>query len=382
MTQSPVPPEPAGAGASSSFQKRGRRARTQAERNRWLRWFAYFSCASTLFLIFMGALVKSHDAGLSVPDWPQSFGRNMFLLPPSEWIGSEHMGVGAEGGVFWEHSHRLIASFVGMLVLVLCVWLTIRERRLGVLLLGFGALVLVIAQGVLGGLTVLMKLPVAVSVMHGVTAQTFLVVMIALAYLLSREWFRRKEHVAQENTAPVLRWGLVLFAAVYTQLVIAAIMRHWGAGMAIPDFPTTAGRWLPILSQEALAWSNDWRAAVSRELGLGFAPVTMGQMAIHLAHRVMALVIVVLCAVLTVKVFRHTRGNRRLRSAVLLVDVLVVAQAKLGMFVVWTMLGPIITSLHVVMGAAVLAVTALTVLRAWPVEPRVPTADEAMPEAA
>jgi cytochrome c oxidase assembly protein subunit 15 len=306
----------------------------------------------------------------------------MFLLPPSEWVGAEHMGVGAAGGAFWEHSHRLVASFVGMLVLVLCGWLVIRERRLGVLLLGFGALVLVIAQGVLGGLTVLMKLPVSVSVMHGVAGQTFLVVMIVLAYVLSREWFRRRERVEEGDKGPALRWALLLFLAVYAQLIIAAIMRHWGAGMAIPDFPTTAGRWIPWLNEDALAWVNDWRKAVSRELGLGFAPVTMGQMVVHFTHRAMALVIVVLCVVLTVKTYRHASGNRRLRSAVLLVDALVAVQATLGMFVVWTMLGPVITSVHVVVGAALLAACALAVLRALPLENREAAAGEALPEAA
>src|SRR5437667_2183294 len=114
--------------------------------------------ACTLFLIFVGGLVTSTGSGLSVPDWPLSYGR---LMPPMV------------GGIFYEHGHRMVASAVGLLTVVLAVWLSRREPRAWVRRLGYAALAAVVAQGVLGGLTVIFLLPTAVSVAHACLAQTF-----------------------------------------------------------------------------------------------------------------------------------------------------------------------------------------------------------------
>ena len=113
--------------------------------------FAKFVVACTVLLILAGSLVTSHDAGLSVPDWPTSYGWNMFTFPPSMWVGN----------ILYEHGHRLIASTVGFLTIVLAVWLWLAEPRRWLRWLGVAALGAVVAQGLLGGLTVLFFLPAA-----------------------------------------------------------------------------------------------------------------------------------------------------------------------------------------------------------------------------
>ena len=125
--------------------------------------FAVFTAAATLCLIVAGGLVTSTESGLSVPDWPTTYGQNMFTFPLSKMVG----------GIRFEHTHRLIASGVGMLTVVLAIWLARREPRRWVRRLGYFALGAVVAQGLLGGLTVLLFLPPAVSVAHACLAQTF-----------------------------------------------------------------------------------------------------------------------------------------------------------------------------------------------------------------
>src|SRR5688500_5578535 len=142
----------------------------------WRHRFAVATVAATLALIFIGGLVTSTGSGLSVPDWPLSYG---MLMPPMV------------GGVFYEHGHRMAASFVGLLTLILAVWTARVEARPGVRRLAWSALWAVVAQGVLGGLTVLLYLPPAISVAHACLAQTFLCLTIALAYATSREWLQR-----------------------------------------------------------------------------------------------------------------------------------------------------------------------------------------------
>lgn len=325
-----------------------------------LRKFAKVVCLATLILIFMGGLVKSHDAGLSVVGWPGSDGHNMFTYPLSKWI--DKTGVGIDGK-FWEHSHRLVATLVGVLTLLLSVFLVFRDKRLWVGLLGFGALFLVIVQGVLGGVTVLMGLPTWVSVLHGVIAQAFLVIMIILAYSQSVEFGQRK---AEREYVPraMARWSAAVFALVFVQLIVAAVMRHSDAGLAIPDFPQTAGRLVPILNQEALEYVNSWRHTYSIETQVGLKPVTMGQMHIHFTHRVFALFIVLAAGWLTYRAFQLARGNKRLLSAVVIFDVLVIVQVCLGAWTIWSARGPWVTSLHVLAGAATLGWSALMLLRA------------------
>src|ERR1700681_4778369 len=124
----------------------------------WLHRYAVLLAVCTLFLVVAGASVTSKEAGLSVPDWPLSYGQ---VMPPMV------------GGVFFEHGHRMVATTVGMLTIGLVIFLARAERRAWMRKLGWIALAAVVAQGVLGGLTVLLLLPPAVSISHACLAQLF-----------------------------------------------------------------------------------------------------------------------------------------------------------------------------------------------------------------
>ena len=145
----------------------------------WLHRFACLLAAGTFLLIVAGASVTSNRAGLSVPDWPTSYGYPLLQFPFSKMVG----------GIFYEHGHRLIASAVGLLTLILAVWLLRAEQRCGVRYLGLAALGAVLLQGILGGLTVKLFLPPSVSVAHAALAEAFFCITIALAMLTSRRWF-------------------------------------------------------------------------------------------------------------------------------------------------------------------------------------------------
>ena len=244
-TASPVTAPTTGPRASPA----GRRPRTMAEttsfgrtppapRARGLHGFALAVAAATLLLVFAGGLVTSTESGLSVPDWPTTYGQNMFTFPVSKWVG----------GIRYEHVHRLIASGVGLLTVALAVWLARREPRRWVRRLGYFALAAVVAQGVLGGLTVLLLLPTAVSVAHACLAQTFFCLVVAIAVVTSPRWTSTARTLREALAAsPVGRAAAVTAGAVFLQLLVGAVMRHTKAGLAIPDFPLSLGRVVPPL---------------------------------------------------------------------------------------------------------------------------------------
>jgi cytochrome c oxidase assembly protein subunit 15 len=186
--------------------------------NRGLHGFTLFTAAATFLLIIAGALVTSNDAGLSVPDWPLSYGQ---LMPPMI------------GGIFYEHGHRMIASFVGMLTIVLAAWLWRVEQRGWVKKLGLAALAAVVAQGVLGGLTVIFLLPTAVSVGHASLAQLFFSTVVILALVTSPGWRRGfPGPPAAVDGSPSLRTLCVAAnGAIFGQLVLGAAFRHKGFGI-------------------------------------------------------------------------------------------------------------------------------------------------------
>src|ERR1043166_2869302 len=150
--------------------------------------FAVFTAGMTVVLIFAGGLVTSTESGLSVPDWPTTYGWNMFTFPVSKWVG----------GIFFEHGHRLIASFVGFLTVVLTVWTWLKEPRAWVRWLAAGALGTVIMQGVLGGLTVIFLLPPPISTAHACLAQAFFCLVIAIAMFTSPAWRKGLPEVEEQ----------------------------------------------------------------------------------------------------------------------------------------------------------------------------------------
>jgi heme a synthase len=265
--------------------------------------FAVVTAVATLGLIVAGGLVTSTESGLSVPDWPLSYGR---LMPPMV------------GGVFYEHGHRMVATTVGILTVVLAIWLARREPRRWVRRLGLLAVAAVIAQGVLGGLTVIFLLPTAVSVAHACLAQTFFCLTVAISVVTSPRW-----ESAAGKKEPLPRLAALTASAVFLQLLIGAVMRHTKAGLAIPDFPLSLGRIVP--------------------------PVDSFPVAIAFAHRAWALVVAGLVFATVVAALRA--GNRRTG---LFLGALVLAQIALGALTVLSRKNVAITTAHVVTGALLL----------------------------
>ncbi len=178
--------------------------------------FAVFTAFCTFVLLIVGALVTSNDAGLAVPDWPLSYGS---VAPPMV------------GGIFYEHGHRIVATFVGILMIVLAAWIQRREPRRWVRRLGWLALGAVVAQGILGGLTVLFYLPVAISVGHAAWAQIFFSTVVSLALLTSR-WWQSEQPQADDSGSPRMRTLAILsVAAIFLQLLLGAAFRHKGFGI-------------------------------------------------------------------------------------------------------------------------------------------------------
>jgi cytochrome c oxidase assembly protein subunit 15 len=276
-----------------------------APRSRALHRFAVATAVATLGLIVAGGLVTSTESGLSVPDWPLSYGR---LMPPMV------------GGVFYEHGHRMVATTVGILTVVLAVWLARREPRRWVRRLGYLAVATVVAQGVLGGLTVIFLLPTVVSVAHACLAQTFFCLVVMLAVVTSPRW----QPAHRWARASASRLPALAAASVFVQLVIGAVMRHTKAGLAIPDFPLSLGRVVPRIDSFPVA--------------------------IAFAHRTWALVVAGLVIAAALAAYRS--GLRR--SAVFL-GLLVPTQIALGALTVLSRKGVAITTAHVATGALLLA---------------------------
>jgi heme a synthase len=185
-------------------------------RPRGLHRFIVFTAVCTVGLLVAGALVTSNDAGLAVPDWPLSYGS---LLPP--WVG----------GIRWEHGHRMVAAFVGLLTIVLAIWAWRRESRRWVRWLAVGALGLVVLQGVLGGVTVLLDLPPSVSAAHATLAQLFFCTVASLALFTGRWWQSDLPQLEETGSPTVRLLGVVASAVVLLQLVFGAAFRHNGFGI-------------------------------------------------------------------------------------------------------------------------------------------------------
>ncbi|MFL3050677.1 MAG: heme o synthase [Candidatus Neomarinimicrobiota bacterium] len=303
-----------------------------------LRWFSKFTAFSTLILIFAGGLVTSTNSGLSVPDWPNTYGEFMFSFPYSKWVG----------GIFYEHIHRLIATFVGILTLLLSIFLWRFDKREWMHKLGWTALTAVIFQGLLGGLTVLFFLPTAISMTHGILAQSFFCLTIAIAFFLSNDWVKPSPKNLDLIDKSIVRWILILTGVIYMQLIFGALMRHTGSGLAVLDFPLSNGEIFTLPNSEFLYNVNEGR------FNLGLDSVTLNQIFFHLIHRFWALVVVAVSMVLTVKILRYRKNNDHFIIPILFIDLLLLTQIMLAAAVIWSVRVPIITTLHVWTGALLL----------------------------
>ena len=316
-----------------------------------LRRFSKILCVLTLFLIALGALVKSTESGLSVPDWPTTYGKFMFAYPLSKMAG----------GIKYEHTHRMLASIVGLLTLVLTIWLIrIKDLPSWIKSLGIFAFLTVVLQGVLGGLTVKFFLPVWLSTFHGVLAQTFFLIIILIAYSLSGERHKRWT-IEEESYDPLfLKLSIFLMMMIYIQLIIGNIMRHAQAGLAIPDFPTMGWTLLPNFDAAWLNRINQWRFENNLD------PVNMGQVMIHLTHRFWALMILIDILWLNKIAYERCLDRPLIMKTLYWLNLAVILQITFGISTVLTHKEVYTTTVHVTMGAIVLALTFLMVLRSTP----------------
>ncbi len=293
----------------------------------WLHRYTRLLAAATLLLVAAGGMVTSTNSGLSVPDWPTTYGRQMFVYPLSQMVG----------GIFYEHGHRLIATVVGMLTIGLVLWLWRVEPRRWVRRLGWIALGVVIVQGLLGGLTVLLRLPDGISISHAGLAQIFFCLTVSVTLFTSRSWRNPASSPVED---PGLRARmLVLTALVYTQILIGATMRHTGGGLAIPDFPLAFGHLIPPF----------WNTGI----------------ALHYAHRIGALAIAVVAVANVLTIFRRHRTQASLTRPAWILVAVVATQVTLGALVVLTGKQPVINTLHVATGAMVLATSLVITLRTF-----------------
>lgn len=189
----------------------------QTLQQRWLHRYATFVAGATFILIVAGALVTSNDAGLSVPDWPTSFGT--FRMPRMV------------GGVKFEHGHRMVAGTVVIFTLILAVWLWRSEPRRWLRRLGGIAVLTIIAQAVLGGITVLFFLPVDVSVAHACLAQAFFCIMVSLALFTQPDWRWDEPKLKECSALSLRRLATVTTALIFLQLMLGAAFRHHGFGI-------------------------------------------------------------------------------------------------------------------------------------------------------
>ena len=298
----------------------------------WLHVYSRLLAVATLLLIAAGGMVTSTGAGLSVPDWPSSYGYFMFAFPLSSMVG----------GIFYEHGHRLIASIVGVMTigLVVCLWLY--DPRKWMHWVGVAALATVILQGVMGGITVLYFLPTPVSISHAGIAQIFFCLTVCLALFTSPGWHRTHGEAKHNDLSPeadhiinTLATGLPIL--IYVQILIGATMRHTGAGLAIPDFPLVFGGLLP----------HTWDFSIT----------------IHFLHRLGGIVTALAIFAALSHLLTHHRTRRDLIRPTCFLALLVVMQIGLGGWTVMSQRAPLINTAHVVTGALVLATALVLGLR-------------------
>jgi cytochrome c oxidase assembly protein subunit 15 len=281
--------------------------------------YALLNAACTFLLVLAGALVTSTGSSLSVPDWPLSFGK---FFPPMT------------GGVLFEHGHRLVAGTVALLTLGLAVYAQMKETRGWVKILAWVSFAAVLIQALLGGATVLLHLPTAVSVAHAGLAQIFLCLNVSLALVTSKSWIW--DRPARLIRDPLRQWAPGMVVLVYLQILVGAIMRHSGAGLAIPDFPTCFGG----------LWPPDWNFPVL----------------INYLHRLGAFFILNLLTGVAYRACSTYPEEKSLFWPGAWAGLLVWIQCLLGTLVVVTQKDVVPTSFHVLVGAGVLSSTLILAL--------------------
>ncbi|MGH7814632.1 MAG: COX15/CtaA family protein [Candidatus Binataceae bacterium] len=288
--------------------------------------FAVLTAAATFCLIFIGGLVTSTGSALAVPDWPLAFGK---LIPA--W----------RGGIRFEFGHRVAAAVVVILTLVLLIWSRWAEPRKWVRGLVIAAFGIIIVQAILGGLTVLFELPLALAVAHAGTAQALFCLIVSIAIFTNPAWDEAHRAEAPAARIPLVRLAAITVGVIYLQVLIGAVMRHMGAGLAIPEFPLSFGRLVP--------------------------PVFDARIAANFAHRCGAIVVTAMVIWTAARALRAGEAAAPLRRPAIGLLLLLAIQITLGAFTIWTEREVLITTAHVAVGAAVLATSLALTLRAYQV---------------
>jgi heme a synthase len=211
--------------------------RGPVEHSVWRFRLAVFTAFATFPLIFIGGLVTSKDAGMAVPDWPSTFGYNMFTFPWSKMVG----------GVFYEHGHRLIGSFVGFLTMTLCFWTAFADKRAWLRRLTWLALAAVIVQGVMGGLRVTLtrsetfsEYTIVFAMVHGCFAQAYFVLISLIALFHSKRWTLGRPMVkegslgfSKMDLTRLVKLTTLMIGVIYLQLILGGIVRHTNQGVTV-----------------------------------------------------------------------------------------------------------------------------------------------------
>ena len=303
---------------------------------------------SILVLIFAGALVKSHEVGLSVPDWPTTYGYQMFQFPFSDMVG----------GIFYEHGHRMIATMVGFMTLILSIIVYLSDNELWLKKLTFFALGLVIIQGLFGGLTVLLYLPAYISIIHAILAQTFFVLIIYISFSLSKKDALKLDNLS--NVSDLKTPAYFVAISIYIQLILGAIMRHTESGLAIPDFPLSGGYIIPPFNQSMI------ETIQSMHFDAGIQFVELYQIIIHYFHRLGAFIVTLSIGYFSYKVAQLKLSFSIVHKLTLSIILFLLIQIFLGAMTIWTVKNPLITSFHVLNGAIILGISALIVIHVRP----------------
>ena len=309
-----------------------------SKKNPFLHRFAWFTAAATLLLICSGGMVTSKEAGLAVPDWPTTFGYNMFLFPISKWVG----------GILFEHTHRLLGSTVGFLTIILAIWLWRSNAERWVKTLGRVSLGAVILQGILGGLRVRL-LAAQIGIFHACLAQAFLGMLVIIALASSPLW-RRISRFAAPPSRLLATFAIIISSLIYAQLALGATMRHQHRDLAITDFPLAYGQVIPATDPATIARIN-----VARE-AQAMSEVSAAQIWLQMAHRFLAAIIGLTIFAFWLFVRRENHVASSIRSLSTFWLLLVIVQVTLGAWTIWSNKAADIATAHVAVGTITFSV--------------------------
>ncbi|MEO0797281.1 MAG: COX15/CtaA family protein [Verrucomicrobiota bacterium] len=304
----------------------------------YLFWFTFFCFGWALFALYAGAYTTSIQAGMVFLDWPLS---NSSVMPEGWWEDQQMRA---------EHGHRLLTAALGILVIILTAWIFVKDDRKWVRRLAFSLLAMIILQGLLGGLRVRFDqlntgaetnvVGYTFRILHALGAEFTLGLLVALALVVSRRWIEKHCGITKVVPQKVRWWGLAAVALLIAQILLGALMRHAGAGLAISTFP---------LTPEGGIFPATWTT-----------PVTL-----HWLHRLGAVIVTVVLVVFLGMLW----GRRSCREAfggwVIGITLLLAFQIFLGAATVWTHKNPVMASTHMLAGALLLSGTWLLTLQTF-----------------